>query len=40
MIWLSIIPLYHYGFANDFALKASVPPLIILFTVGFRIILG
>ena len=40
LIWLSVIPLYHYSIDNDFGLKASIPPLIILFTVGFRNILN
>ena len=39
LIWLSVIPLYHYSKSNDFGLKASIPPLIILFTVGFKNIL-
>ena len=40
LIWLSVIPLYHYSVDNDFGLKASIPPLIILFTVGFKNILN
>lgn len=36
IIILFLIPLYQYGSSNDFVMRASIPPLIILFTTGFK----
>ena len=40
LIWLTIIPLFIFGIYNDFGLRVSIPPLVILFTVGFKNILN
>lgn len=36
IIILFIIPLYQYGSSNDFVMRASIPPLIVLFTISFK----
>ena len=40
LVWLTIIPFFIFGIYNDFGLRVSIPPLIILFTVGFKNILN